>query len=311
MAEALRPLSTGELLDRTFALYKRNLFLFTGIILPAPALYLLFQLVQVYLLQRSPSRTSAGLRAAANTRLLWGFLAIGVVWIVGLAITHPATIRAVSAVHLGRPVSIRESYAALKGRVLRVIGIVFWWVLILLLGGIASFIALFIVGVVIATGAILLGIGSQMIGTVLGFGAVLGAIVGVLAIWGRYAIAIQACVVEDLGVFASLKRSQALLKGGIGRVIAVYALFVVLDIIIGFTIKYFVGLATGPLHSFQLTGVLTALGGFVAGILTGPLATVAMSLVYYDERVRKEAFDLQLMMAALDGPQASVAVSAG
>jgi len=36
--------------------------------------------------------------------------------------------------------------------------------------------------------------------------------------------------------------------------------------------------------------------------LVGPLATIAFSLVYYDERVRKEAFDLQLMMATIDAP---------
>jgi hypothetical protein len=34
----------------------------------------------------------------------------------------------------------------------------------------------------------------------------------------------------------------------------------------------------------------------------GPLATIAFSLVYYDERVRKEAFDLQLMMTTIDAP---------
>jgi hypothetical protein len=40
--------------------------------------------------------------------------------------------------------------------------------------------------------------------------------------------------------------------------------------------------------------------GFVAGSLTGPLATIGISLLYYDERVRKEAFDLHLMMSSLD-----------
>jgi hypothetical protein len=39
--------------------------------------------------------------------------------------------------------------------------------------------------------------------------------------------------------------------------------------------------------------------GFVVGVLTGPLATIGLALVYYDERVRKEAFDLQLMMSSL------------
>jgi len=37
--------------------------------------------------------------------------------------------------------------------------------------------------------------------------------------------------------------------------------------------------------------------------LTGPLATIGIALIYYDERVRKEAFDLQLMMASLDTPE--------
>jgi hypothetical protein len=33
----------------------------------------------------------------------------------------------------------------------------------------------------------------------------------------------------------------------------------------------------------------------------GPLATIAMTLIYYDVRVRKEGFDLQLMMATIEG----------
>jgi hypothetical protein len=41
---------------------------------------------------------------------------------------------------------------------------------------------------------------------------------------------------------------------------------------------------------------------FTSECLVGPLATIAFSLVYYDERVRKEAFDLQLMMMTLDAP---------
>jgi hypothetical protein len=43
------------------------------------------------------------------------------------------------------------------------------------------------------------------------------------------------------------------------------------------------------------------LAQFAGTALAGPIATVAMALVYYDERVRKEAFDLQVMMQAI-GP---------
>jgi len=55
------------------------------------------------------------------------------------------------------------------------------------------------------------------------------------------------------------------------------------------------------------------LATFLAGALAGPIATIALSLVYFDQRVRKEAFDLQLMMAAVDGtlPPGAQAASAG
>ena len=46
---------------------------------------------------------------------------------------------------------------------------------------------------------------------------------------------------------------------------------------------------------------MTAFGGFVTQSILGPIMTIAITLVYYDERVRKEAFDLEHMMQALDG----------
>jgi hypothetical protein len=48
--------------------------------------------------------------------------------------------------------------------------------------------------------------------------------------------------------------------------------------------------------------VASLVANFLSACLVGPLATIAFSLVYFDERVRKEAFDLQLMMSTLDAP---------
>jgi hypothetical protein len=49
---------------------------------------------------------------------------------------------------------------------------------------------------------------------------------------------------------------------------------------------------------------------FFAAMLAGPIATIAIALLYYDERVRREAFDLQVMMEALGQPPAIVQPSA-
>jgi hypothetical protein len=48
--------------------------------------------------------------------------------------------------------------------------------------------------------------------------------------------------------------------------------------------------------------IFQQIGSFVVSTIVGPLATIALSLVYFDERVRKEAFDIQYMMQFL--PQA-------
>jgi hypothetical protein len=45
----------------------------------------------------------------------------------------------------------------------------------------------------------------------------------------------------------------------------------------------------------------TSVAGAVASTLAGPLLMITLALIYYDVRIRKEAFDLEAMMAAL-GP---------
>jgi hypothetical protein len=47
---------------------------------------------------------------------------------------------------------------------------------------------------------------------------------------------------------------------------------------------------------------LMQVGAAIAGILVIPVVTIAGAILYYDLRVRKEAFDLQVMMAPLAGP---------
>jgi len=51
----------------------------------------------------------------------------------------------------------------------------------------------------------------------------------------------------------------------------------------------------------RVWSALMEVGGFAAGILVTPVLTIATALFYYDLRVRKEAFDLQVMMKAAGG----------
>jgi len=312
LPESLRPMSTGELLDRTFGLYKRHLLLFAAIAVPAPALYTIFELLVTAFGGVTPM-TGPGIPGLSPKAMIGSLSVVflGVfAYMLGLSITHAVTVRAVSAVHLGRSITAVDAYRALRGRYLRIIG-VFLTVAVLVFGGsMVLYVAAILISIAAVAGGMKLGALAAVIGGIVALAAIVGTVIVAITLYVRYSLAVQACVVEDISIRQSLKRSAFLSKGSRSRILTVYILFAVLQFAIGMTLGLVANGATGFLHSIRLTQATSALGGFVAGVLVSPLATIAMSLVYYDERVRKEAFDLQLMMAALDGPQSAAAASA-
>jgi len=309
MVEILRPMSTGELMDRTLVLYKKNFKLFIGIASLGPATYLLFQLLTI---------GSASLRAGTPNRvnpfsaaaLGFGFLAGITIMLAGMAIAHAATVKAVAAVHLGRSIKITEAYRSLKGRIWRVIGV---FLCMALLASLVIFGAILLVVVLATIIRAVLTVDPQQAGQVfavlIGFSAILIVAVSAIVVWVRYALAIACCVVEDLGVVKSIRRSAALSKGSRFRIFLIYTVFVILAAVLGAALGGLAGAWGTLISNLTVRLILVYLAGFVASLLTGPLATIGIALVYYDERVRKEAFDLQLMMSSLD-PAASSPVAA-
>ena len=304
MTEPLRPMSTGQVLDHTFALYRRNFLLFVGIACVGPAAYLIFQLLMV-----GSAVVPVGSQRVGTAGLSFGFGVIAglIVMLAGMAIAHAATVKAVAAVYLGRQISIAGAYRALSGRILRVLGV---FLLVMLISAAAAGVII-LVAVVIGTVAVVGGAKAGTAGTVLGIIVGLGAAVvggvAAIAIYVRYSLAVQACVVEDLGVVAALKRSAVLSKGSRSRILTVYFVFGVLSYIVAFGLGGIAAAGGTLLHNPILAMILIYVATFIAGALNGPLATIGISLLYYDERIRKEAFDLQLMMSSLDAPGLSAA----
>jgi len=305
MTEPLRPMSTGQVLDHTFALYRKNFLLFVGIATVGPAASVIFQLITVGANVTSPfgARMAAGTKLGIGTGIAAGAsVVVGyLIMLAGLAISHAATVKAVAAVHLGRQTTVIGAYKALRGRILSLFGTC---VLILLLMVVA------VIGVTLVMVPVFIGIGmlgrtatgpaAAIIGGLVALVIVALLFVAIIAIYVRYAFAIQACVVENLRPRASLKRSVFLSKGSRPRVIAIYFVFFLLSVILGIGLNALAVGAGSLLHNKIAAAVVVYLAGFIAGSLTGPLATIGISLLYYDERVRKEAFDLQLMLSSLD-----------
>jgi glycerophosphoryl diester phosphodiesterase family protein/uncharacterized protein UPF0259 len=266
-ATALRPLTTGELLDRTFALYKEHFVLFVGIVALPHLISLAVQLSRVSL------RSQMGLSAAMGIAL-WALL----FWIVLLTVaaaSQAATVVAVSQLHLGRPTSVSEAYSRVKSRIARVV------LLTLLVG---------------------LGVGV---------GAVLLIIPGIIFAM-MWSLSVPVMVLENRGIRDSMSRSAELTKGSRWRIFVVWIMFFVLSMVVTFLFQYPISLLAATARPGAALGgvqVASAIASFISQCLVGPLATIAFSLLYYDQRVRKEAFDLQHMMETLDGAQPGMATA--
>lgn len=264
MTTALRPLSLGELLDRTFSLYRSHFGLFV-LIFAIPHLVVLgFNLLQLAVTRpdiRFPN---------VFTSLLWTLGAMFLTLVMA-STSQAASVVAVSELHLNRPASVADSFNRVKGHILGVIGIS----LLVGIGVGAGLIALFVPGILLAI------------------------------IW---CLAVPAKVLENKGVFAAMSRSVDLTKNDWGRIFVIGLLVVVLSYGIRILLLTPVLIATamsaragmrGAALGWQIASLVAA---FISESLVGAVSTIAFSLVYYDERVRKEAFDLQLMMMTLDVP---------
>src|SRR5271165_913543 len=121
----LRPLSLGEILDRTFSLYRRHFLLFLGIA-AIPQLFMLgVNLIQVLVLQPIPK---AGGHVSSPSSGIFAFGIIGAilglfVYIVVYLFAHGGTIYAVSDLYLGRPTTIGESLKKMWGQLLNLLGV--------------------------------------------------------------------------------------------------------------------------------------------------------------------------------------------
>src|SRR5262245_19398149 len=107
MAFLLSPLSLGELLDRTFQLYRRHFLIFVGIVALPQVFLLPLQLANVW---RGPTRRFDLVDIGVSLLITLGGVFV-------LAIAQAATVVAVSRLYLGQPASIVDSYKRVSDRV--------------------------------------------------------------------------------------------------------------------------------------------------------------------------------------------------
>ena len=119
-----------------------------------------------------------------------------------------------------------------------------------------------------------------------------------LACWlvfSAYFVNISAVVMlEGAGIGGALRRATALVRGALGRTAGVISIMWVLYVVV-----YVTALAVAALvvRSFELASSVAS----VLVIALYPFLACMLVLVYYDLRIRREGYDLELMSRALEG----------
>jgi glycerophosphoryl diester phosphodiesterase family protein len=313
MALDLRPLTLAELLDRSFSVYRQHFWLFVGI-MAVPSVFGLASGILLQVMSVTADWFATGKPPTPEQMLafivpfLLGIVLFTLTYMLVYVFALGATTVAVSDLYLGRPVSIGSAYAETRRHVVRLLLLILWTMLRaggVLFGGLALMAGL--AALLGTTVTPVLGVLFMLIG-------IPAAVFLFLFVMLRYAVTVPALLLERLTAGGSIRRSVALTRGNLLRVLV---LWVCAAVIAYATALLFQGpfMVGGMIAGEQTAaGFWVRIAGLVSGAIGGtfsaPFMIISLALFYYDVRIRKEAFDLQHMLKALEPPPAAIAVPA-
>ncbi|MEU8703953.1 glycerophosphoryl diester phosphodiesterase membrane domain-containing protein [Streptomyces sp. NPDC048565] len=303
----LRPLGVGEILDGAVSTMRTHWRTVLGISLTVAVIAeIVIILVERYLLpeQKSVDPNATGAEAlrqatdSAQSQLLNSAPSTLIAMIATLITTSVLTV-VISRSVLGRAVTLSEAWSEARPRLLPLLGLT-------LLLGLMS-IAIMVVGLLpgLALGSGGGGLALTALGFLAGFAVVLWLMV-------RFTLAAPALMLERQPVLTSLRRSAKLVNGSWWRTFGILALSYVLVIVLTLIIAIPFGIIAVTVDSDGLSEflnststnfgwpflVITGIGNVIISTLAYPFTAGVMALLYVDQRIRREALDLELARAA-------------
>ena len=293
-----RPMNLGDILDEAFDIYKTRFALLAGIgaIIYVPINFLYGMSAADMMAQGSfwaipQNRGGAGVEAMQSVSEL-GSLAALLVLIADPVITGAFTY-AISQSYLGESTSIGKSY----GFILRRIGAMLWTVLLFGLAVVGLTIGISLVAALISVGMGSAAPGSPFVWLVI-FPFMIAAAAAIIYTIGRMSFAFAALVVEGQKGTAALKRSWELsAKHGwrvVGILLVTGIIVSIIDLIVTSSVST---LAIAMIKAGRVAAGEAIMGAAQAilGLFMAPVMSIVVVLMYYDLRIRKEGFDLQML----------------
>ncbi len=304
----LRPLPLADLLDAVWRLYRRHF----GSLVPITAVvYLPVGIVYAVAtgLMRSGFMAESG-EPALTQATAAGIAGLGlaaVLYVLTIPIMQAAMAKAVSELYLGGTPSVGDVYRFALARFPSLLGVaLLYWLIasgvyfvVAIAGGVAS------LGVGLALEAAGGGVASDVGIFVMMIITIGGGLLALAVVIVRLFAAPVAVVLEDYGAAGALGRSWELTQGRFWYLaVALLVLYLFVQVFIGIVVwplslsaGYWELLATPAGEAIQIALWLAA------EIIFQPISIVGTVLLYYDLRIRREAFDLTMMAQAIGEPE--------
>ena len=320
---SLTPLGAGDLIDRTIRLYRRHFTTFIRASVP-PVIISATGSVLYTVTLRGLALTESGGRLVLYVALSFVGLALILAgYLFHFIVMGGAAHNLVRHLLWKEPVAARTIYRSVRARFWGLLGAtlaVFCWVLVALGVAFAALLLCLLVALIIAG----LMFGSDMarwpelllwplrIASLVGFVVVL-----YVSQWlffylaGRVAYVPQVMLIEGRGVLDSIWRSSALARGNVRRLMAMFwftisggfSVLALLAIPLGWY-AYLHGIDLDALRNSEVPAwysISYQLMAQASTILLTPVFMLSLSLLYVDERVRSEGYDVELSAARLYG----------
>jgi hypothetical protein len=263
-APRLKPMTSTEILDGAFRLYRNNFATFLGILAIAyvPIIAIMMAVTGVLLSNLDTLAVQADRNEVPPEVIVVFLIAVGggvLYMLIAMPLATGALTAAVGARYLNEPISIGKAYGHVMPMFFKYLGTT-------MLSGLAI---------------------------ALGFPFCLAP--GFLFMTWFFASS-PICVLEGLGGTAAMGRSRELVRGHGGRVFGLLFLSIILQNAVSAPVNFGADLLSKLLIKSLVTQNLVSSAvqqGF--NMLITPFFSVIVILLYYDLRIRKEAFDLEVL----------------
>jgi len=303
----LRPLTLGAIYDGAFRIIRYNPRATVGAAVLVTAVAMLIPIL-VTLVVTFVAGVSVDLTAESSSEELSTGEAVGLLsaygsllfsavlsWI-GLTLVTAMMARVVQAAAVGRKLTLDEAWASTRGKRWRALGLAALVSLALLV--IWATWGLLLALVIVATGSVLASV-------LWGIASFLGC--AALMVWSwikLFYLPVPALILEDVGVFGAIGRGWRLTRGQYWRTFGIALLTYLIGTFAGGLLSAPVSILSQalvfvfPEQSLLVLFVGQAVASVVQNAFVAPFLAAVTTLQYVDLRMRKEAYDVELMREA-------------